>query len=108
MRAKRATFTKVYKKCQKWSILTSFWKPEACGQTVLPGRSILIRKNFVENANIQTFKCAILGEFPPMFISSDFLFGGRMKPIFCPNATRYYAPYVEHSRSPQILGKLNR
>ena len=40
-RAERATFTfwvdkKVCSKCQKWSILTSFWKSEACGQTVLP------------------------------------------------------------------------
>ena len=39
--AKRATFTitvdKSYSKMpQKWSILTSFWKPKACGQTVLP------------------------------------------------------------------------
>ena len=28
--------TKVESKCQKWSILASFWKPETCGQTVLP------------------------------------------------------------------------
>ena len=30
------------KNCQKWSILASFWKPEACGQIVLPDRSVLI------------------------------------------------------------------
>ena len=40
-------WTKVHYKCQKWSILASFWKPEACGQTVLADRSILIgQKNW--------------------------------------------------------------
>ena len=35
-------WTKVYKKIgQKMVDLESFWKPEACGQTVLPDRSIL-------------------------------------------------------------------
>ena len=37
-------WTKVNQKCKKWSILMSFWKPEACGQTVLPDRSVLIGK----------------------------------------------------------------
>ena len=53
LRAKRATFTfwvKLIKICQKWSILASFWKPEAFCQTVLPDRSVLIRQKFVENA----------------------------------------------------------
>ena len=31
---------------QKWSILTSFRKPEACSQSVLPDRSILIGQNY--------------------------------------------------------------
>ena len=52
-------WTKVNQKCQKWSILASFWKPEACGQTVLPDRSILIVQKLVENAKIQNFKCDI-------------------------------------------------
>ena len=43
--------------------LASFWKPEACGQTVLPGRSVLIGQKLVENAKMQTFKCDILGDF---------------------------------------------
>ena len=43
-------WTKVNKKCQKWSILASFWKPEACGQTMLPDRSVLIGQKLVENA----------------------------------------------------------
>ena len=33
-------WTKVNYKCQKWSILASFWKPEACGQTALPDNSL--------------------------------------------------------------------
>ena len=45
-RAKRAKFTfwvvKSSLKMPKWFILASFWKPETCGQTVLPDRSILI------------------------------------------------------------------
>ena len=44
---------KLIKNCQKWSILASFWKPEACGQTVLPDRSVLIGQKLVENANIK-------------------------------------------------------
>ena len=28
--------------------LASFWKPEACGQTVLPDRSLLIEQKIVE------------------------------------------------------------
>ena len=33
--------------------MASFWKPEACGQTVLPDRSVLVRQKLVENAKIQ-------------------------------------------------------
>ena len=45
-------WTKVNSKCQKWSILASFWKPQACGQTVLPDRSLLIGQKLAENAKI--------------------------------------------------------
>ena len=41
-------------------------KREACGQTVLPDRSILIGKKMVENAKIKKFKCNILGDFQTM------------------------------------------
>ena len=37
-----------------------FRKPEACGQTVLPDRSLLIGKKLVENAKIEKFKCDIV------------------------------------------------
>ena len=54
----------------KMSILTSFWKPEACGQTVLPDRSILRGQKLVENAKIKKsnatfwviFKQCVLGK----------------------------------------------
>ena len=46
-------WTKVDQKCQKWSILTSFLKPEACGQRVVPERSILIGQKLVENTKIE-------------------------------------------------------
>ena len=61
LRAKRATFTfwldKSWLKRPKWSILARFWKPEACGQTVLPDKSILKGQKLAENAKIQ--KCDI-------------------------------------------------
>ena len=38
---------------QKESILASFWEPEACGQTVLPDRLLLIGQKLVKNAKIR-------------------------------------------------------
>ena len=49
--------------------LASFWKPEACGQTVLPDRSILIGQKLVENAKIEKFKWDILGDFQTLCMS---------------------------------------
>ena len=46
--------------------MPSFWKPEACGQTVLPDRSSLKGQTLVENAKIQKFKCDILSNFQTM------------------------------------------
>ena len=43
---------KLIKNAQKWSILASFWKPKARGQTVLPDKSFLIRQKMEENAKI--------------------------------------------------------
>ena len=57
---------KLIKNAKKWSILASFWKPEACGQTVLPDRSVLIGQKLVENAKMQKFKCDILSNFQTM------------------------------------------
>ena len=47
--------------------MASFWKPEACGQTELPDRSVLIGLKLVENAKIQKFKCDILGDFQTLW-----------------------------------------
>ena len=45
-----------------------FLKSEACGQTVLPDRSILIGQKLVENAKIEKFKCDILSNFQTMWV----------------------------------------
>ena len=50
----------VYK---QWSILASFWKPEACGQTVLPDRSILIDQKLLEMPLSKSLGCDFLGDF---------------------------------------------
>ena len=50
--------------------LASFWKIEACSQTVLPDRSILIGQKLVENAKIQKFKWNILGDFQTMWFAT--------------------------------------
>ena len=47
---------KFIKNTKKWSNLTSFRKPKACGQTVLPERSVLIGQKLMKNAKIQKFK----------------------------------------------------
>ena len=52
--------------------LASFWKPEACGQTVLPDRSVLIGQKLVEKAKIQKFKCDILGDFQTLCLNCFF------------------------------------
>ena len=59
------------------SILASFWKPEACGQTVLPDRSLLKEQKLVENAKIQksyfTFWVAkSSSKIPKMVILANF------------------------------------
>ena len=59
---------KFMKNAPKWSILASFWKPEACGQTVLPDRSILIGQKLVENTIVEEVKWNILSNFQTMWI----------------------------------------
>ena len=43
-----------------------FEKLDACSQTVLPDRSVLLGQKLVENAKIQKFKCNILSNFQTM------------------------------------------
>ena len=55
---------KLIKNAKNGPICASFWKPEACGQTVLPDRSLLIGQKLAENAKIrEKFKCDILSNF---------------------------------------------
>ena len=62
---------KFIKNAKKWSNLASFWKPEACGQTVLPDRSILIGQKLVENAKIESLKCDIFGDFQTLWVRKN-------------------------------------
>ena len=43
--------------------LAGFWNPEACGQTVLPDRSLIIGQKLMENAIIEKFKWDIMDDF---------------------------------------------
>ena len=56
-------FIKNAKKGPFWRV---FEKPEACGQTVLPDRSVIIGQKLAENAKIKKFKCDILSYFQTM------------------------------------------
>ena len=53
-------------KIPKMLNLAIFWKREACGQTVLPDRSVLIGQKSMENAKIKKFKWDILDDFQTM------------------------------------------
>ena len=44
---------KFIKNVKKWSILKSFWKTEACGQTELLDKSPLVGQKLVKNAKIE-------------------------------------------------------
>ena len=55
--------------------MASFWKSEACGQTVLPDRSVFIGKKLVEIAKIDKFKCDISRNFQTM---KNWIFGRNM------------------------------
>ena len=50
--------------------MAGFWKPEACGQTELPDRSVLIGQKLAENAKIHKFKCDFLGDFQTLCLRS--------------------------------------
>ena len=62
------------------SLWRVFEKPEACCQTVLPDRSILIGQNLVENAKIEKFKCDILSNFQTLCVYTTFAtFGAKIQ-----------------------------
>ena len=58
---------KLLKNAKNGSFWRFFDKPEACGQTVLPDRSLFIGQKLVENAKIKRFKCDILSNFQTMW-----------------------------------------
>ena len=61
-----------------------FWKSEACGQTVLPDRSLLIGQKLVENApKCQKIKCDTLSNFQTMWIISQIAWLCLESPLVC-------------------------
>ena len=85
--AKRATFTfwvdKSLPKMPKWSILASFWKPEAGGQTMLPDRSLLIGQPLMKNAKTIKFKCDIISNFQILCLCTSMFLKFRAWNISC-------------------------
>ena len=77
---------------QKTVHFGEFWKPEACGQTVLPDRSILIEQKLVENAKIQNFKCDIFSHFQTLCN------------ILC-NVLSFMGECIEMSYKHEMMGK---
>ena len=53
-------WTKVNSKCKKWSILASFWKPDAYGQTVLPDMSVLIGQKLSRGQKLALLSTVLL------------------------------------------------
>ena len=72
-------FIKSAKNGQIWRF---FWKPETCGQVVLPDRSLLIAQKLVENAKFLKLKCNILRNFQTMWRCSKSVFKCKIT-IFC-------------------------
>ena len=54
---------KLIKNAKNGQFWRFFFYFEACGQTVLPDRSVLIGQKLVENAKMPKFKCDILSNF---------------------------------------------
>ena len=60
--------------------LASFWKPEACGQTVLPERPISMGQKLVKNAKSEKFKWDILGDFQTVCFGFSYLGMEQLRP----------------------------
>ena len=58
------------------------WKPEGCGQTELPDKSVLRGQKLVEKAKIQKFKCDILGDFQTLCIVLHTFFTFESNSVF--------------------------
>ena len=67
-------WSKVHQKYPKWSILASFWKPEAVGQTALPDTR-QVNYNWTKNwGEMPKFKCDFWGDFQTLCTMHLFLF----------------------------------
>ena len=51
--------------------MVNFENLKACGQTVLPDRSVLIGQKLVKNATIQKFKCDMKSNFQTLWKIRD-------------------------------------
>ena len=51
--------------------MTSFWKPEACSQTGLPDKALLVGQKLAGNAKIWKFKCDILSDFQTLWLITE-------------------------------------
>ena len=57
-----------------------FLKPEACSQTVLPDKSLLIGQKLLENAKIEKLKCDIFSDFQTLCNSRSKCVGSAHPP----------------------------
>ena len=85
--ASEASFAYILSR-QKLSILAVFWISEACGQTVLPDRSLLIGQKLVKNAKIQmrhfeSFSNNVNFMMMRTLLNFDHTFKVRAKRIIC-------------------------
>ena len=60
-----------------------FWKPEACGQTVLPDRSVLIGQKLVVNAKIAKIQMRHFGWFSNIVDQPELQY--NLKSNLCPS-----------------------
>ena len=58
---------KFIKSAKNGPFLRLFWKLEACGETVLPDRSILIGQKIGGNVKIKNLKCDIFEDFQTLW-----------------------------------------
>ena len=73
--------------------MVHFWKPEACGQTVLPDRSLLIGQKLVK---ILKFKCDILSNFQTLW---DHARGQAVPQMASPAFEKQVSPNWESTES---------
>ena len=92
-----------------------FWKPEACGQIVLPERPLLIGQKLVENIKIGKFKWDILSNFQTLYslhLSYSVNYIHQSRPFFHEIQTLLHVYLMSYKRefywllSPQKSGQM--